>query len=383
MQLHARGEARRLRTSVVGRIATTTQLEDGPRADHVLLWRESDFGDPPRDYPAVLGISAANRIDVPGVFGVEPLAYLDNGDVVAVHPSGVVQVLYRRASPHNTLLVTERCNSLCLMCSQPPRTEDDSWRVPQILRALDLIDPACPELGFTGGEPTLLGDDCFAIVERAKQRLPRTALHILTNGRLFRQQFATRLGQIDHPDLMLGIPLYSDIDSEHDFVVQAQGAYDETIEGLYNLAEAGVRIELRIVVHGATYQRLPELAEFIARNLPFVSQVALMGLEMFGYVHLNMDTVWVDPAAYQDQLERATQTLALHGLAPWIFNHQLCVLRPSLWPFAVKSISDWKNVYLPMCDQCTVRDACGGFFHSGTKRRSAFIRALSVEELAQ
>jgi len=36
---------------------------------------------------------------------------------------------------------------------------------------------------------------------------------------------------------MLGIPLYSDIDDEHDFVVQASGAFEETLHGLYNLAE--------------------------------------------------------------------------------------------------------------------------------------------------
>jgi hypothetical protein len=106
-----------------------------------------------------------------------------------------------------------------------------------------------------------------------------------------------------------------------------------------------------------------------------------MGLEMFGFVHLNLPTVWVDPADYQTQLERATQTLALHGLTPLIYNHQLCVLRRSMWPFAVKSISDWKNVYINVCEACAARDVCGGFFHSGTKRHSRAIRALTFEEL--
>ena len=105
------------------------------------------------------------------------------------------------------------------------------------------------------------------------------------------------------------------------------------------------------------------------------------GLEMFGYVHLNLQTAWIDPVEYQDQLEGATHALALRGITPVIFNHQLCVLRRSLWPFAVRSISDWKNVYLPLCDGCAGRSRCGGFFHSGTKRHSAFIRPLAVEEL--
>ena len=81
---------------------------------------------------------------------------------------------------------------------------------------------------------------------------------------------------------MLGIPLILDLDEEHDFVVQASGAFDETIAGLYNLAAAGVPIELRMVIHGATYRRLPQFAEFVVRHLPFVDHVALMGLEMYG-----------------------------------------------------------------------------------------------------
>ena len=102
----------------------------------------------------------------------------------------------------------------------------------------------------------------------------------------------------------MGIPLYSDIDVKHDYVVQAKGAFDETILGLYNLARCEVPIEIRVVVHKQTYRRLPQLAEFIYRNLPFASHVALMGMEMFGYVHLNLDTLWIDPFDYQRELKK-------------------------------------------------------------------------------
>ena len=48
-----------------------------------------------------------------------------------------------------------------------------------------LIDPLTQEIGFTGGEPTLLGDDFFRILRAMKSYLPHTAIHILSNGRLF------------------------------------------------------------------------------------------------------------------------------------------------------------------------------------------------------
>jgi His-Xaa-Ser system radical SAM maturase HxsC len=208
--------------------------------------------------------------------------------------------------------------------------------------------------------------------------LPETALHILSNGRRFTdREYARPFGGISHHDVMLGIPLYSDVDWRHDHVVQAPGAYDETIKGLYNLARFGVRIEVRVVLHAQTVERLPKLAGFIARNLPFVEHVALMGLEMFGFTPRNLDIVWIDPIDYQRQLEEASRILALSGVRVWIYNHQLCTIPRSVWPFAVKSISDWKNIYLPDCNGCSVRARCGGFFQSATKKHSAHIRAIS------
>jgi His-Xaa-Ser system radical SAM maturase HxsC len=316
---------------------------------------------------------------LPAIYAPPNLEYLREGDVVALRPSGVVSVLYRRASLHNTILATERCNSLCLMCSQPPKARDDSYRVGEILRLLELIDPETRELGVSGGEPTLLRDSFFAIVEKAERCLPQTALHVLTNGRNFKDAyFARRLGATRHHDMMLGIPLYSDIDWRHDYVVQAPGAYDETLAGFYNLARSGVRTELRVVLHRQTVERLPQLAEFIVRNLPFVEQVALMGLEMFGFTPRNLDVLWIDPADYGPQLEAATRTIALAGMRVLIYNHQLCTIPRSLWPFAVRSISDWKNVYLDPCAECGVREYCGGFFQSATKRHSAHIHPLPV-----
>ncbi len=55
-------------------------------------------------------------------------SYLANGDVIALQPHSLrFRSLYRRNSQHNSLLVTERCNHYCLMCSQPPKDIDDRW----------------------------------------------------------------------------------------------------------------------------------------------------------------------------------------------------------------------------------------------------------------
>ena len=158
--------------------------------------------------------------------------------------------------------------------------------------------------------------------------------------------------------------------TDHDYVVQAKDAFDQTIMGLHNLARWGQRVEIRVVLHAQTVSRLPELAEFIYRNLTFAEHVALMGLEYIGYTPRNMDLLWVDPYDYQDRLAEAVRILRQRSMNVSIYNHQLCVLRPDLWRYAKKSISDWKNIYLDECTDCGVRNECGGFFKWATKVHS-------------
>ena len=146
--------------------------------------------------------------------------------------------------------------------------------------AIPLMDISTRELMFSGGEPTLLGRRLVELIRRVKCFLPQTGLHILSNGRLFRYlTFAQELAAIHHQDLVLGIPIYSDVSHEHDFIVQAKGAYDETIKGILNLARCGLQVEIRVVITRVNYKWLPRLAGFIARNLPFSCNIAFMGLE--------------------------------------------------------------------------------------------------------
>lgn len=311
----------------------------------------------------------------------EALHHLSDGDIIRLSPrSGELWVMYRRDSAFNAMLLTERCNSYCLMCSQPPKLGDDSHLGLAYLEAIPLMSPETRELGITGGEPTLLGDGLLDVIRACKTWLPSTALHMLSNGRMFQYLSLCReVAAIGHPDLMIGIPLFSDLAHRHDFVVQADGAFDQTVRGLMNLARCGVSVEIRMVIHRETVDRLPQFARFVARNLPFVDHVALMGLEMMGFVRMNLEALWVDPVDYQAPLRLAAEHLLEHGLNTSIYNHQLCVLDRRLWPLAKKSISDWKNAYLDECRGCHAQDDCGGFFASSSVRHSAHIRPLAAE----
>jgi His-Xaa-Ser system radical SAM maturase HxsC len=324
-----------------------------------------------RDAAAIA--NTAKRIVLPNDFD-----YLRDGDVLSVElQRPAVRVLYRRNSLHNSFLLTERCNHYCLMCSQPPKDVNDDWIVDELFEAIPLISPETREIGFTGGEPTLLGERFLRLVGDMRDHLPTTGLHILSNGRRFVDaRFASEYAAISHPDVMLGIPIYSASSQTHDYVVQADGAFDETIRGILNLKTYGQQVEIRVVIHRQNYAHLPALAEFIARNLTFVDHVALMGLEMTGFAKANVDTLWIDPFDYRRELYEAASILDDSGLRTSIYNHQLCTIDRRSWPLAVKSISDWKNEYRPECLGCGVQEQCGGFFATGRLRQSQHIRPV-------
>jgi His-Xaa-Ser system radical SAM maturase HxsC len=378
--LSAHGKAENVKDQVIGRIARSPAIAL-ERADHILVVNQIT---PDLDVHGYAALLVESRVEgdflllpFPFVHDI-PTAHLGSGDVVSIDRRGHVRTQYREASKHNALFVTDRCNSYCLMCSQPPKKVDETGRLQELQRIIRLINPEPVELSVTGGEPTLLKDDFIELVQSCKEILPHTALHVLSNGRLFYYgAFARKLAAVDHPDLMIGVPLYSDIDVEHDHVVQARDAFDQTMIGLQNLGRYRVPVEVRVVIHRHTYRRLPELAEFIYRNVTFASQVALMGLELVGFAIPNLESLWIDPWDYREQLEEATLFLASRGMKVAIYNHQLCTVPDQLWGFCRQSISDWKNEYLPVCDECAMRSQCGGFFTSVVQRRvSAHIRPL-------
>jgi His-Xaa-Ser system radical SAM maturase HxsC len=314
---------------------------------------------------------------LPTVHSAKDVSHLRDGDVVLINPkTGLVRTLYRQASKQNVLFMTERCNSFCLMCSQPPVDRVDNERIAINFEVLRLIE-APEQLGLTGGEPTLLGDGLFEILRTIRERFPDTRVHMLTNGRRFAQPDFTRGFVVAASRrTSLGIPLYSDTAWEHDYVVQAEHAFDQTIQGLYLLARYDWPVEIRIVLHALSVPRLLDLCYYVYRNLPFASHIALMGLEITGFTRPNLGKLWIDPYDYRDELAKAVEFLAVRGMNVSVYNLQLCVIPRPIWKFARQSISDWKNIYFDECAKCSVREQCGGLFASATRRHSTHIQAI-------
>jgi len=362
---------------VIGRV--TEDPNESDPANTVLLCRH---GHPPGgDLSAFAAVmTEGEEVNAPRTGSYGSLAHLAPGDVVVIDGrSGRTRTLYRKASPHNALFVTEQCNSNCIMCSQPPKP-DRGELLPVCLRTVDLLATDPPErLGVTGGEPTLLDDGFLLLIDALRSRLPDTVVTVLTNGRRFSDAaFAQAVARIGHPHLRFSVPLHSDIAAIHDHIAQATGAFSQTVAGLYNMAASGLEVEARVVLHALSAPRLGPLAEFIYRKLTFLQAIAFMGLENTGHARRNWNHLWVDPVDYAEGLKNAVEYLFRRGMNPLIYNLPLCVLPPSVWAFACQSISDYKQILVDECADCGATSHCAGFFASGRKRRSRGIHSIAI-----
>lgn len=308
------------------------------------------------------GSSFAGKHGLLAIDGM-PASELD-GDVILVQPLGGgaarVERLLRAGSQHNTLLVTERCDQLCVMCSQPPKkTHVDRF---------DLFEEACmlaepgTLIGITGGEPTLYKEQLFGLIERVLGARGDLEFHVLSNGQHLEREDMERLRNPVFRRVCWGIPLYAAEPALHDGIVVKEGAFARLEGAFATLMLSGARVELRTVLLVANLAGLPTLARHIASRLRFIECWSIMQLENTGFARNRWSRLHVDHRADFTPLAEALDWAALHGVSAQLFNFPRCSVPEPYRRQAPVSISDWKRKYMPSCSNCREREQCCGFF---------------------
>ncbi|TGT95980.1 His-Xaa-Ser system radical SAM maturase HxsC, partial [bacterium M00.F.Ca.ET.163.01.1.1] len=157
------------------------------------------------------------------ILGIDPSEV--DGDVLLVNPRrGTADRLVRSSSQDNTLLVTERCDQVCLMCSQPPKKHHlDLF---SYFETAALLAPEGATIGISGGEPTLFKVQLFDFLRRVLDARPDLSFHVLTNGQHFDLDDRDAMSRIDLARVVWGIPLYSRDPAVHDEIVGKAGAHE-------------------------------------------------------------------------------------------------------------------------------------------------------------
>jgi radical SAM protein with 4Fe4S-binding SPASM domain len=172
------------------------------------------------------------------------------------------------------LAITYRCNNDCLHCynARPrdyPELSTEHWH-----NILDLLwKIGIPHIVFTGGEPTLR-DDLPELIAHAEQNGQITGIN--TNGR--------RLSDLNYVDSLVKsgldhvqITLESHNPEIHDAMVNAHGAWKQTISGLRNVLNTSLYVMTNTTMLTDNSLLLKETLEFLASNgVPTIGLNALI-----------------------------------------------------------------------------------------------------------
>jgi radical SAM protein with 4Fe4S-binding SPASM domain len=191
------------------------------------------------------------------------------------------------------IALTYRCQNRCFFCyaSSPDRgREVHEMSTEEVKLVLDkIVDQArVPTVSFTGGEPTLRRD-LPELIAHAKGRKMRT--NLITNGiRCAGEDFVSQLAEAGLDSAQ--VSLEAGDSQTHDTVVNHPGAFQQTIQGLENLKQAGIHTHTNTTINSRNIDALPGMIDFLA----------MLGQE---YLSMNMvirtgEAVGVDDVRYEE-----------------------------------------------------------------------------------
>lgn len=309
----------------------------------------------------------------------EKLAGLCDYDVVEVDEGGFIRTFYRNSTPDNAIVPTGKCNSNCLMCpsSDYARRMASVESLDYLLELVSYFPEDAPHITVTGGEPFLMGRGIFKLFECMRDHFTCTEFLTLTNGRaLSLRSFRDELERTIPRGMQFGIPIHGSSAETHDAVTRATGSFEQTVAGVKGLLSRRVGVELRIVVSRLNMHDVDAIAELVTREMPGVSSVKIIGLEMLGNAWRNRERVWI---TYDEAFEASRNAIARlmeAGVDVRLYNFPLCAVPREYWHICAKSITDYKVRFPAECEGCAVADACCGLFAGSYRHAKSHIRPV-------
>ena len=292
---------------------------------------------------------------------------------------GKLQLYYDVNSPDNPLVLTDRCNSNCIMCPLPERfrREGQSIGVNKLIELAHHIPKFAEHITITGGEPFLIREDIFKLLQYLKNTHPETRFLLLTNGRALASIEYTHLFEASRPKhIVVGIPIHGSNALRHDSIIRTEGGFNETILGIRHLIDIGIPVELRVVVSNLNADDIYNISKLIVSTFPQVLCVKIMGLEMLGNAAVNQDKVWIPYRQAFNLARDAIYYMINAGIDVGLYNFPLCAVDKQCWSICEKSISDYKVRFADACDKCKVKGGCGGVFPGSIRLAKNDVRPI-------
>ena len=288
-------------------------------------------------------------------------------DILTIRPDGIISRNYAAQSGEVDIFVTNQCNSNCIMCplSETVRRQEQRDYFSWLWKFIHILPNDLEYVNVTGGEPTLLRQHFFEIMEYLKNTFSYAGFQLLTNGRsLADKRFLKRLLECSPRNMRFAIPIHASKESVHDAITQSKGSFQQTNQGIHNLLNEGQKVEIRLVVSKKNINELKETAKYIVSEYKGIFCVNFIAMEMMGSAAVYREELWVNYPEVFQKAEKAVKIFIENGIDVQLYNFPLCAVKKGYWPLAVKSITDYKVRYMPECEFCKVKEICGGFFAS-------------------
>lgn len=167
------------------------------------------------------------------------------------------------------IFVTNHCNSNCIMCplSETVRKKVNQRHIEEVFQKIDELPENVEYINVTGGEPTLVGNEFFDIMEKLKNKFQNSGFQLLTNGRSFADfEFLKRLLPCLPYGIRFAIPLHASNAKLHDQITRSKGSFGQTDQGIKNLLICQQKVEIRIVVSKKNIEDLLNTAKYITEQ---------------------------------------------------------------------------------------------------------------------
>lgn len=303
----------------------------------------------------------------------------NNYDVYEIWSDGRMFLRYDNASIDNHFFVTGKCNSNCIMCpsADSSRKYGDVTNIEHLIEVAKHIPSDAKHLTVTGGEPFLSGEEIFKFILFLREKFIETEFLFLTNGRIFAlEKYANLLKETVPYNSIFAIPIHGSTNVLHDHITQVSGSFKQTMIGIKRLLRMGIKIEIRIVVSKLNSMDIDNIANLIINEIPQISSVSVIALEMTGNAYKNRDQVWLTYKESFEAASKAIKRLVKHGINVKLYNFPLCTVRSSYWAMCEKSISPHKVRYAECCEECKYKSSCGGVFAGTINIEKDELRAI-------
>lgn len=280
------------------------------------------------------------------------------------------QVFFRKifisTSEDNILFFTNKCNSNCVFCPDSEEVrKNEKYYTEECIELLKLLPEEIKHIGITGGEPTLLKDDFFRILEECKTLFPNIQYTLITNGRMFfYKDFSQKYNEIRPKNTKVAIPLHGFNKETHDEITGVKNSFNQTMTGIKNLYRLGEKIEIRIVLNKTNYETIDKIADLIINNFPEIEEVNILSIELLGNAAKNYQKFWLEKEEIEISLDKIIPMLVKNGIKVNLYNFPICFLKSKYWKLSRKSITGYKVKYGDECSNCREKINCSGLFFS-------------------